>query len=153
MLVLDTNVLSETIKPAPNERVLTWLRQQPEQLLFTTAITQAEIFYGVWVLPAGKRREALATAVEAMFDEDFHERVLGFDRHSATMYAAIMVKRQAIGRPIADFDAQIAAIARRHSATVVTRNVKDFEECGVALINPWDTLTAPSAPAHISSSL
>ena len=137
MIILDTNVLSELIRPLPDQHVVTWVSEQPAVTLFTTTITQAEILYGVRLLPSGKRREHLQEAVEAMFAMDLENRILAFDSIAATEYAEIAASRRRAGRPISQFDAQIAAIARRHDATLATRNHADFEGCGIAVVNPW----------------
>ena len=137
MIILDTNVLSEVMKPAPSVRVLNWLGREPPSGLFTTAITQAEILYGIELLPRGRRRAALESAVEAMFEEDFAGRVLPFDSDAARFFAKIAAARRVSGRPLTQFDAQIAAIARVHHAVVATRNGADFEKCGVPVLNPW----------------
>ncbi len=137
MIVLDTNVLSEALRPSPEETVLRWLASQDRDLVYTTAITQAEILYGIEMLPAGKRRTRLHAAVERLFSEEFHERVLPFDGESALVYPKIVADRDSIGRPIAQFDAVIASICRSRNAAVATRNTSDFEHCGVAMINPW----------------
>jgi hypothetical protein len=137
MIVLDTNVLSEVMRPAPSARVLRWLAAQPAERLFTTTIAQAEIFYGIELLPKGKRRYALQTAAEAMFEEDFAGRVLPFDSDAARMFAKIAAIRRGLGRPIAYFDAQLAAIAQSRDAAVATRNTSDFDHCGVGVLNPW----------------
>ena len=137
MIILDINVLSEVMKPAPSPRVLEWLANEPASGLFTTAITQAEILYGIELLPRGRRRAALESAVEAMFEEDFAGRVLPFDSDAARVFPKIAAARRASGRPLTQFDAQIAAIARVHHAVVATRNDADFEDCGVAVLNPW----------------
>ncbi|RQS62519.1 type II toxin-antitoxin system VapC family toxin [Burkholderia sp. Bp8963] len=138
MIVLDTNVLSELIKPAPNERVIAWFGRQSRLALFTTTLTRGEMQYGVRLLPTGTRREALATAVRAIFDVDFSGRVLSFDWDAADTYAQIASERRLAGAPVSQIDAMIAAIARAHGATVATRNVKDFVGCGVELIDPWN---------------
>ncbi len=138
MIVLDTNVLSELMKPAPAAGVLRWMAGQPATGLYTTSITQAEILHGILLLPAGKRRNALAAAAEAMFKEDFEGRVLPFGAGATLAYARIAVDRRRAGRPISQFDAQIAAIARTTGASIATRNVPDYEGCGVKLINPWE---------------
>ena len=138
MIVLDTNVLSEVMKPAPSPQVLRWMASHPALTLFTTAITQAEILYGVELLSKGKRRAALQAAVDAMFTQDFSGRVLPFDSDAARMFPRIVATRRASGRPIAQFDAQIAAVARSRGAELATRNTGDFEHCGVTLLNPWD---------------
>ncbi|MFP6559326.1 type II toxin-antitoxin system VapC family toxin [Paraburkholderia sp. B3] len=137
MIVLDTNVLSETLRPRPDDRVMAWLASQSRAGLFTTAITRAEIFYGVGLLPDGSRRRELRTAVEAIFDEDFAGRVLGFDSDAADVYATIAVARRNAGRPMSQFDAMIAACARSRGAALATRNVKDFTDCEIAIIDPW----------------
>jgi predicted nucleic acid-binding protein len=137
MIVLDTNVLSEVLRPDPEARVLAWLDDQPANSVFTTAITQGEILYGIRVLPDGQRRRKLWDAAAAIFDEDFAGRVLSFDVDAAGHYADIGAARRTSGRPISQFDATIAAITRSHGATLATRNMKDFEGCGVEVLNPW----------------
>lgn len=137
MIVLDTNVLSEVLRPKPDPRVLTWLNTQPPSSIFTTAITQGEILYGIRLLADGQRRRKLWDAANGIFAEDFAGRVLSFDSDAAQHYADIGVSRRAAGRPISQFDATIAAITRSHGATLATRNTKDFEECGVEVVNPW----------------
>ena len=137
MIVLDTNVLSELLRPKPDSRVLGWLVGQPSAALFTTAVSQGEILYGILLLPAGKRRQKLWDAVHGIFAEDFGGRVLGFDLEAAPLYAEIGAARRSAGRPIAQFDCQIAAMTRAHGATLATRNVRDFEACGIDVVNPW----------------
>ena len=137
MIILDTNVLSEVMRPAPSARVLSWLAGEPASGLFTTTITQAEILYGIELLPKGRRRKALESAVEAMFEEDFRDRILPFDSSAARVFPKIAAARWASGCPLTQFDAQIAAIARVHGATVATRNTADFENCEVEVVNPW----------------
>lgn len=138
MIVLDTNVVSELMKPAPAAAVARWIAGQPATTLYTTTVTQAEILHGILLLATGKRRAALETAAEAMFDEDFGGRVLPFGSEAARAYAQIAAQRRRSGRPISQFDAQIAAIARCARAAVATRNVGDYEECGVKVVNPWN---------------
>lgn len=138
MIVLDTNVLSELLAPSPSPAVVAWLAAQPAAAVFTTAVTEAEILYGLALLPDGRRRQALETAVRPIFSEDLAGRVLAFDREAAASYAAIAARRRALGRPISQFDAQIAAIAVSRGASVATRNVADFAETGVLVINPWE---------------
>ncbi len=137
MIVLDTNVLSELMKPSPAPEVLRWFAAQPADSLFTTALNQAEILFGIELLPKGKRREALREAAEAMFRDDFAGRVLPFDSAAAETYARIVAIRQKAGRPISHFDAQIASIALCRGASLATRNLPDFQSCGLALIDPW----------------
>ena len=138
MIVLDTNVLSELMRANPAPGVVRWIGAQPAASLFTTSITQAEILHGVMSLPAGRRRSTLEGAAEAMFREEFAGRVLPFGADAAPHYARIAAERQRAGRPISHFDAQIAAIARSAGASVATRNVADFELCGVKVIDPWE---------------
>jgi hypothetical protein len=137
MIVLDTNVLSEALKPSPSDVVLRWLAAQEPLAAFTTTITEAEVLYGIETLPAGRRRTRLAAAIERLFDEEFEGRILPFDRESARVFPKIVAGREALGRPISQFDAMIASIARSRGAAVATRNTKDFEHCGVRIINPW----------------
>ena len=120
MIVLDTNVLSEALKPAPSKIVLGWLAAQKPSAVFTTTITQAELLYGVEVLPLSKRRMRLLSAVEKILNEEFERRILPFDEGAAREFAGIVASRQAAGRPISQFDAMIAAIARSHGAAVAT---------------------------------
>jgi predicted nucleic acid-binding protein len=110
---------------------------QEPQAIATTTITQAEMLYGIEVLPSGKRRTNLAAGSERMFTQLFSGRILPFDEEAARMYAKIMAGREALGRPISQSDAMIAAIARSRDATVATRNTKDFEHCGIRIVNPW----------------
>jgi hypothetical protein len=138
MIVLDTNVLSELMRPVPTERVVRWVAAQPATSLYTTTIAQAEILHGILLLPRGRRRTTLQAAAESMFNEDFDGRVLPFGSQSAVIYASIAVERRRAGRPISRFDAQIAAISRSAGAAIATRNVSDYEGCGVKVINPWE---------------
>jgi toxin FitB len=112
MIILDTNVISELMRPKPSAQVAIWIAQQPGTELFTTSITEAEIFYGIELLGRGKRREALLAAAEAMFSQDFAGRVFGFDSDAARGFAKIGAARRALGRPISHADAQIAALAQ-----------------------------------------
>jgi toxin FitB len=137
MIVLDTNVLSELMKAAPADRVVHWVAAQPAAGLCTTSITQAEVLHGIMLLPPGKRRTAVEAAAVAMFEEEFGGRILPFDSAAAPSYARIAAQRRRAGRPISHFDAQIAAIALATGAALATRNVTDFDGCGVKLINPW----------------
>jgi predicted nucleic acid-binding protein len=139
MIVLDTNILSELMRPAPEKAVEQWLADQPDASVFISAITEAELRYGVALLPTGKRRSTLATIIEDMLGEDFTGRILPFDSAAAVAFAEIAANRRQAGRPIAQADAQIAAIARSRGAALATRNVQDFQECGVEVINPWNT--------------
>jgi predicted nucleic acid-binding protein len=139
VIVLDTNVLSEALKPLPSLTVLHWLGAQEPSSVFTTTITQAEVLYGIETLPPGKRRVRLLAAVEQLFAAEFEGRILPFDEDAARAFAGIAAARNAVGRPISQFDAMIAAIARSHRAAVATRNTADFQHCGIDVINPWTT--------------
>lgn len=137
MILLDTNVLSELMRPAPDPAVERWLAAQPDASLFISAITEAELRYGAALLPSGKRRSALTAEIDGMLEEDFDSRILPFDRLAAQAFAVIAADRRQAGRPISQADAQIAAIARSRGAALATRNVPDFDGCGVEVINPW----------------
>jgi len=138
MLVLDTNVISEALKPEPNAKVKAWLESQPPTSVFTTAISQAEILYGVALLPKGRRQSTLLTAVVLMFEEDFRGHVLPFDSEAATIYATLASVRRQDGHPISFADAQIAAVTQSRGGRLATRNVRDFVGCGIETVNPWD---------------
>lgn len=135
--LLDTNVLSELLRSMPEPTVLAWFAAQPADTLFVSAVTQAEMMLGARLLPTGKRRSALEAALRATFDEDFGGRILPFDSAAVPAYVDIVSDRRAAGRPISQFDAQIAAIARQHGSRLATRNVGDFEGLGVVIVNPW----------------
>ena len=137
MIVLDTNVLSELMSPSTEPAVRQWLDQQPSHQLFTTSISMAEILQGVEMLPPGKRRAGLLAAAQTMFATLFPGSILPFHEEAARVFAPLAVSRRSRGRPLSLFDAQIAAIARSHAATLATRNIADFEDCGVRLVNPW----------------
>ena len=137
MIILDTNVLSEALKPSPSTQVLRWIGARPAEELFATAISQAEMLYGLELLPDGPRRTALQGAIDQIFSEGFGGRILPFDSSAATMFAKIAATRRGLGRPIRQAEAQIAAIARSHGAAVATRNTGDFEGCGVRVVDPW----------------
>jgi predicted nucleic acid-binding protein len=137
MIVLDTNVVSELLRPAPAVQVEAWLATQEGMAIHFTTVGEAELRLGVAILPAGRRRTALSKAIEAILDEDLRDRILPFDSAAARAFAAIAAARRAAGRPISQFDCQIAAIARARGAKLATRNSDDFQGCGVTLIDPW----------------
>jgi len=137
MLILDTNVISETMQPMPSARVMGWWAQQQAGELFVTTVTIAEILYGIEILPQGKRRAALLAGAERMFGNVLASHILSFDEEVARAFAEIAASRRSQGRPIAELDAQIAAIASSRRAMLATRNTADFEGCGVRLVNPW----------------
>lgn len=139
MIILDTNLLSETLRPVPDAQVLLWLAVQPRPALFTTTVTRGELFYGLQLMPDGQRKTSMLNTVRAIFDEDLAGQVLSFDSAAADAYAEIAASRRIAGKPISQFDAMIAAIAQSRGATLATRNLKDFADCGIELINPWNT--------------
>lgn len=138
MIILDTNVISEIMRPQPELKVMEWLRKQPLDSLATTAITLAEIRYGLGRLPQGQRRRSLQERFQAFLVRGFGDRIMAFDAAAAEAYSSIAIERERTGRPIDAFDAMIAAIARVNSASVATRDVAGFEGCGVVVINPWN---------------
>ena len=137
MILLDTNVISEMMRAEPAPEVLAWFAARDAADLFLTTVTEAELRTGIAILPEGQRRDRLQAALDAMIAEDFAGRVLPFDSSAARAYARIAATRRAAGRPIAEADCQIAAIAAATGAAVATRNTKDFEGCGPNIINPW----------------
>jgi toxin FitB len=137
VIVLDTNVISELMRPKPHPAVLSWVAAQPRATLYTTSVNQTEILYGIAMLPAGRRRTALAAAAEAMFAEDLVDRVLPYDSAAAARYAEIVVARRRVGNPIEAFDALIAATALSVGAGVATRDIGGFDGCGLTIIDPW----------------
>jgi predicted nucleic acid-binding protein len=139
MIVLDTNVLSELLKPARDPNGKAWGKRQPNASLFISTITQAESRYGLALLPDGQRKDGLLAAAHTMFSKGFAGRILPFDNNAAVFYAQVAATRRRTGRPISQFDAQIAAVARSRGGPVATRNVDDFSDCGIEVINPWLT--------------
>ena len=126
------------MKPQGSTIVYQWVAKQPINQLFTTTITQAEILYGLALLPTGKRQKQLTKIAQKMFTEDFENRILFFDQQAAICFAKIASERRQNGTPISQADAQIAAICFAHQATLATRNVTDFRECGIVVINHWE---------------
>ena len=137
MIILDTNVLSEVLKPSPAQAVIDWLARPPRSTFFTTSVVEAELRYGVCILDAGERRQQLQAALDAIFLEDFRTRIIPFDRDCAMAFSRIAAHRRRLGRPISQFDAMIAAAASSRGAQLATRNTRDFADCGTELINPW----------------
>lgn len=136
MIIVDTNVASELMKPSPDAAVRDWVRVRPGDELSTTSITVAEIRYGIDRLPAGHRRDLLNETADHVFAA-FQDQVLSFDAAAATHYATIVIRRERAGLPIDGFDAQIASICHTHGAALATRNLKDFEGTGIDVIDPW----------------
>ncbi len=137
MIILDTNVISELMRPTPHPPVFDWVAAQPTSALYTTSINQAEILAGIARLPQGRRRTALAETAVLIFAEQFPGRVMPIDSRAASHYAAIVQTRRAAGTPISAFDSLIAAATLAAGATLATRNTSDFAGCGIPLINPW----------------
>ena len=136
MIVLDTNVLSEAMKPTPDPAVARWMVRERGRGLFTTAVTEAEIIYGITILPDGRRKRELEIAAQGIFAL-FTGRIFAFDSSAAREFALIVADRRRSGQPIEGFDAQIAAITRSRDMTLATRDVQDFESTGVQLVDPW----------------
>ena len=136
MIIIDTDVAFELMKASPHPVVRDWVRARRGRELCTTAITLAEIRYGIERLPAGRRKHLLGMIADDLFSA-FQDQVLAFDAAAATHYAAIVTRRERAGRPIDGFDAQIASICHTHDATLATRNIKDFQDTGINLTDPW----------------
>lgn len=137
MIIVDTNVISELLRPTPEPAVEAWLGEQDGLSIYLTAISEAELRYGVAIMTSGKRRDDLGVAIDRILRDDMAGRILPFDSAAARAYAEIAASRRSAGKPISQADCQIAAIARAHNAPVATRNTPDFEGCGIDLINPW----------------
>lgn len=138
MIILDTNVTSELMRAVPSPAVPTSLSKYSAEEMHTTSVTLAEILYGIEILPPGKRKRELAAGAERLFTFVFDSRILPFDEPAAQRFSQIAADHRKRGRPISELDAQIAAIASVHGAVLATRNVADFEHCGVRLVNPWE---------------
>lgn len=138
MIILDTNIISEVMRPQPNTQVMSWLRKYPVEELAITSISIAEISYGLKRLPVGRRRDSLQWRFQMFIDQGFSDRIFPFEERAAEIYAEIIVDRKQQGKPIEVMDAMIASIALLKTATLATRNVSDFENCGLELVNPWE---------------
>jgi predicted nucleic acid-binding protein len=137
LIVLDTNVLSEVGKQAPSARVMAWLDRWQDSDIYITTITEAEIRYGISLMPAGKRRTQLQQFAAGVLDRTFGERILPFDSNAAKRYALIASSQKLAGMTVSVPDAQIAAIAASRGFSIATRNEKHFLHCGVTVVNPW----------------
>lgn len=137
MILLDTNVISEVMRPAPDQRVIRWLNEAEASHIHLSTISVAEILLGLDLLPAGRRRQGLEERFEAFLEQAFAHRLLSFDEAAARHYGPLMAERRRAGRPMAAPDGQIAAIGRSRAMALATRNRRDFESCGLTLINPW----------------
>ena len=138
MILIDTNVVSEVMKARPVEPVLAWLNSQESEKLYVSAITIGEITHGLRILPDGKRRSELRERFEQFIGRGFDQRVLAYDESAARLYGELMGDRKELGRPSSVPDRQIAAIARCNGLAVATRNILDFENCGIDVVNPFE---------------
>lgn len=138
MILLDTNVVSEAMRPRPNPGVMQWLNDQVADSVFLSSVTLAELRFGIGVLPGGRRKNQLKTVLSGLLDL-FDERILAFDVEAADRYAAIAVKARQAGRGLSTPDGYIAAIADLRGMSVATRDTSPFEAAGVPVINPWET--------------
>ena len=137
MILLDTNVISEAMRPVPEPSVMAWLNSQNTAELWTSTIVAAEVYSGLDLMPAGKRQRQLLEGAELMFNRFFGARILGFDLLAARAYGAVLKARQAMGLPIDEMDALLAATALANGSALATRNVSHFESCGIRILNPW----------------
>ena len=137
MIVLDTNVLSESLRTPCDQHVARWLTLAPMERCYTTAISEAEMRLGVQRLPDGRRKQDLLNRVGLIFTTQFPGRVLPFESNTAGYFAALSAERRSRGRPVPFSDALIAAICLQHRASLATRNTRDFLDCGIELIDPW----------------
>ncbi|KGE05168.1 type II toxin-antitoxin system VapC family toxin [Pseudohaliea rubra] len=137
MILIDTNVISDLMRPDPAPAVLAWFGAHKASALYLSAVGEGELRRGAVILPPGRRRRQLLDAIDAMIAEDFAGRVVPFDSAAAAAFAEVFAARQKAGRPISFPDCQIAATARAHGAALATRNVTNFEGCGIPVIDPW----------------
>ncbi len=139
MIILDTNIISEVMRPLPDQNVIQWLNKQKSDNLYVSSISIAEINYGLYALPQGKRKQQLKNRFKQFINKAFCYRILDFDKQAAILYGQIMGEGKLTGHPMNVLDGQIAAIALHHGFAVASRNVKDFNYCGVEIINPFAT--------------
>ena len=137
MIILDTNVVSEFMTSPPSTAVLDWMNAQEPESLFMTSISVAEICFGLRAMPEGRRRRLLEDRFEQFIAAAFSSRMLRFDEAAARVFGEIKAYRKKIGHPLSDFDGQIAAIARVQGFSLATRNLADFEDCLVDLVDPF----------------
>jgi predicted nucleic acid-binding protein len=146
VIVLDTNVLSELLRATPSPVVLAWARAQDADAIFTTAVCEAEMLFGVAAMAEGRRQMALARAVDAILGTILGGRVLPFDRAAARFYGVLAAECRKAGRSVGIADLQIAAIARaRNAGAIATRNTQHFAGCGLAIVDPWSAAAAPAS--------
>ncbi len=141
MIVLDTNVISEAMKPEPNPAVRAWLNDQAVETLYLSSVTLAELLFGIGALPAGKRRDMLTQALDGLMGL-FRDRVLPFDTDAARRYAELAVAARVIGKGFPTPDGYIAAIAASRGYVVATRDTSPYEAAGITVINPWEALAS-----------
>ena len=137
MILLDTNVISEAMNPMPDLQVMEWIDSQDPEQLWTCTIVVAEVLSSLDLMPGGNRQKQLRERANHMFLNIFAGQILDLDLAAASVYGRVLRIRKSMGRPIDEMDALIAAIALAHSATLATRNIPDFEHCGIPLVNPW----------------
>ncbi len=137
MIVVDTNIVAEPIKPRPDPSVMAWIDEQAIETLYLTATSLSELLYGVEILPGGKRKRGLRSALVQSLESLFATRILAFDRAAANVYAPLVASARSAGATVSVADGQIAAIATVHGYTVATRDAAPFEAAGVPVINPW----------------
>ena len=135
--LLDTNVVSEWVKPRPDTGVTTWLAEADEDRVFISVVTLAELRHGIERLPPGARRDRLDAWLTGQLPARFETRIVPVDAETAHGWGRVMARGQAAGDPVGTMDAFIAATAEQHGLTLVTRNVRDFEALGIGLVNPW----------------
>ena len=136
-VLLDTNVVSELMRKAPDPVVAVWAAGDRREDLFFSAVGEAELRYGAAILPTGQRRDTLISDIEGMLGEAFDSRVLPFDRGAARAYVDIAAMRRSAGRPVGAADCQIAAITRSGRMALATRNVRDFDDLDIEVVDPW----------------
>jgi hypothetical protein len=137
VIIVDTNVLSEFMREHPDRHAFAWLDRQNPAEVFTTAVTKAEVYYGIEIKVHGKKRASLEGFAQRLFGGTFKGKILPFDSDAAMHFAKVSASKKTRGQKMNEFDAQIAAIARARGALLATRNIDDFEDCGIELINPW----------------
>ncbi len=137
MIILDTNIVSEVMRPQPNDNVMQWLESQDIEILYITSVSMAEIYFGLYRMPKGKRKSGLLEKFQQILENSFQNRLLDFTHEQAHIYAKFCSHAEKIGKPMAIADAQIASIACHHQATLATRNTKDSINCEIDLVNPF----------------
>ena len=142
MIILDTNVISEMMRPNPHYKVITWLDEKDNNELYLSAIVLVELFSGVARMPDGKRQGELKLKLAEAIQTRFDEQILPFDALSAMQYAQLMGRNQRQGKLMSVPDTQIAAICLQYGAPLATRNIKDFLHCGIELIDPWQAIVS-----------